>query len=108
VPNTRSKAHERPDSVQIQAIAISILGLYLIAAAFPKIVYNAGAIMLDPRWNRAPFHLYLQTFTSSVLELVMGFGLFLRAKGVAIVWHRLRTAGRPDGEVDPPNRPPAL
>jgi hypothetical protein len=59
--------------------------------------------VVGPRWDEA-----LPSLAAFALQAGFGTALFLRARGLALLWHRLRTAGvRPAADherstVEPP------
>ncbi len=59
----------------IQAVALSVLGVYFVISSIPGIMWPGGT-----RW-------------ASVVQAVLGAALFLGAHGTAALWYRLRTAG---------------
>ena len=59
----------------IQAVALSVLGLYFVINSIPGIMWQGGI-----RW-------------ASVFQALLGAGLFFGAHGIAAVWYRLRTVG---------------
>lgn len=74
------------DSLTWQAIAFAVLGVYLVAESMPGIVantvygFNESGIMGAQR-------------LSDLVQIVVGVVLFFQARGLAGLWHKLRTAG---------------
>lgn len=70
-----SSARGRGLPPEIQAVALSVLGVYFILDSIPGIMLQGGV-----RW-------------ASVVQALLGTALFLGAHGIAAVWSRLRTPG---------------
>ena len=82
----------------IQRVAFSVVGLYLLGTAIPKLVVVAvesirasnGYVDQDRLWAwHGP------RLIEFGIQLVIGLYLFLGARGVRSVWTRLRTAAQP-------------
>jgi hypothetical protein len=78
----------------MQALAIAILGLYLATQAFPHLIGSIVQLVFDFRWRGTSRNEYAKGLIGPVLELGLGLALFFQARGISIMWHRLRNAGR--------------
>jgi hypothetical protein len=75
----------RINTYTAQAIAISLLGLYLIVDVVPSLVHYMLYSSYDGSSTDRFFH---------ITKLVLGLILFLQARGLAVVWHKLRSSAR--------------
>jgi hypothetical protein len=74
----------------IQAIAFSVLGLYLIAAALPQLVVDGLFWFRTPGSTLSPMDL-----TRPFVAFFIGLVLFLQSKALSRLWHRLRDGPAP-------------
>ena len=76
-----------------QALALSIVGVMTVLHAFPNVV---GELIVRSRYSNTDAG---NRVIAPVLELAMGVGLFFGSRGLALLWHKLRTAGTPRDET---------
>lgn len=97
IPKIKTSEKPRPlGEMELQVVAFSILGLWVLASAIPHIFYwityvyriknvGFGNIELTPQ--------NIGGIVSTVVELVLGVWLLLGAKGLVGIIRRLRHAG---------------
>ena len=76
----------------LQAIAFSVVGVFVMIDATPKLVRLLGLGLIDMGSGFRPRAEMLEP----VAQFVLGLVLFLQARGLALLWHRLR-AGAAEG-----------
>jgi hypothetical protein len=98
------------DAVALQAVAISILGLYFVVHAVPGVVSAIQALIQKPAWNQDSSSGYLwqrqrDNLLGAVVQLVVGVAIFLGGGALSRAWHRLHslhaiveTPDEPEGE----------
>lgn len=82
--------------VEAQAIAFSVVGVLLVGRALPDLARglsyvvqsSSDGIQVGPRWDDA-----LPGLVGVAVQAGLGVVLFLRARGLALLWHRIRTGG---------------
>jgi len=83
---------------EIQTVAFSVVGVYLLGTAIPKLVMTALEFIRtsnDYSEQQRLWHRHGPRLIESGIQLVIGLYLFLGARGVRSVWTRLRTAAQP-------------
>jgi hypothetical protein len=99
-------------SVDIQAIALSVVAVILALHAVPRIgdvCGNLWKLRMADGDSYARASVVAETWQIAgviVLQLGLAAALFLRARGLAAMWHKLRTAGIP-GPDDAASESPA-
>lgn len=78
----------------LQAVLFSVIGVWLVAEAVPE----AARIAMNYWWfgsaaYSAERYGAIPEVAHFVVQIAVGVYLFARAKGLAALWHRLRTAG---------------
>ena len=73
----------------LQGIAFSIVGVFIASTALPTIVQLLWFAVIDmgPQFPGG------WQFVPPVIQLLIGVALFLQSKGLALLWHRIRTGG---------------
>ena len=83
-----------------QAIAFSVIGLLIFSNGLTSFAYAVTAMIRISRQPFAPRPDYTQV-VAPLLQIVIGGALFLRAKGLAILWHHIRcTPPTPTGDAE--------
>jgi len=82
---------QRPPGEYIQAVAFSVAGLVTILHSLPRLAYSIYQTRL--------LDLRREGIFVSLGELALGLIVFLRAKGLSLLWHKIRTAGAPENRV---------
>lgn len=75
------------DSSTWQAIAFAVLGVYLIVESMPRIVANTVYYGFGESEIMGAQRL------SDLVQIAVGVVLFFQARGLAGLWHKLRTGG---------------
>ena len=84
-------------SIDIQNIAFSIVGIFILAQAIPsffKAVSNFFYLIIVPyhsSFNPFKYRL-IGDFTGVILKLVLGSYLFLQSEGISKLWHKIKEA----------------
>ena len=78
---------EAPVGPYLQAVAFSILGVWISVDALAKIVH----IVMEFNWRWAPRE--SSNLVEPILKAAGGIFLILRGPGLALLWHKIRTAG---------------
>ncbi len=91
------------NSADAQAIGFSILGVYLIATGAPNLLAMGLHAMTDPNFRGYPTSERLRNFTVPLVQVVAGLVLFLRARGLALLWHKIRSSGRYEDRMNGTN-----
>jgi hypothetical protein len=86
-------------SMNLQALALSIVGAYLVVTSGPHVIGLLAAAAYDKTFRGM---LLNENTLSTVLQFPLGVVLFLQGKGLARVWHRLRSQdnSRPSANSD--------
>jgi uncharacterized membrane protein len=100
---------ERWTSRQIQAIAFSVAGIYLLAVSLPDlcmfVVQAIAAYIAVSGMPKAQVQAVMQQqgahVIASLLRTALGLWLFLGAKGWSNLWHRLHPTMGPAFEATP-------
>jgi hypothetical protein len=100
-PSADAGPQDRINGREAQAIAFSALGIYFLVSALPRLLNDIVVVATNPTWRGAGFVEYLQTFISPIVQTVLGLVLFLRARGLALLWHRIRSTRRYGDESQP-------
>jgi hypothetical protein len=84
-----------------QAIAFSVLGIYLVVNALPQLVAIGWSFAASGSsqfgWSREDFLLRnWQALGVGVVKLLLGVGLFAGSRWLANLWNRWRSIPRPD------------
>lgn len=88
-------------SEQIQAVAFSIMGVWLVVQSLPNMVYALVLPRFSPKLSViADGRIDYPRLIYSALRLGIGLCLILGAKGLAKLWHGLRSA--PESGIPPP------
>ena len=80
------------DPHELQAIAFSVLGVFVVAMAVPSL----GAVLMNASVRDLPEHLRPRVWTPLIklgLQSGIGLGLFFGARPLARFWHKMRTGG---------------
>ena len=85
------------NSANAQAIAFSVVGLYLMGDSLPWFVQQ---LVLTARTRER--RLEFEYFIGPAIKFVIGLIVFLRARGLAVLWHKIRSSGRYDEVQKPP------
>ena len=93
------------NSYEAQAIAFSVLGVYIVVQGIALLWQDVVKYFLDHTWRSGTgsIAVAIEPFLPSVIKIVLGIVLFLRGRGLALVWHKLRSGGRyrePDQETN--------
>ena len=91
------------DSATAQAIAFSVLGMYLVGTGAPSLFAAGLHAMADPNFRGYPASERLRNFMVPLVQVVAGLVLFLRARGLALLWHKIRSSGRYDDRINGTN-----
>lgn len=81
------------NTLDLQSVAFSVLGVYLMVRATPDLVSSLYWMLRDARWQAYGPVERLRIFIGPACELAFGVLLFFRARGIAAIWHRARRAG---------------
>ncbi len=81
------------NTLDLQSVAFSVLGVYLVVSATPNLLSSLYAMLRDARWQAYGPVERLRVFVGPACELAFGVLLFFRASGIAALWHRARRAG---------------
>jgi hypothetical protein len=73
----------------IQAIAFSVVGVLLMANAAPTIISLIWTALMDRGLRFEGYGLFVEP----VMRFLLGLALFLQSKGLALLWHKIRTGG---------------
>lgn len=92
-------------SRQVQGLAFSVLGAYLVATSLPgllalvgQMIYMHGTVSFASRTQaETTMSFQLSRVAENLLQLALGVWLFLGARGFSNLWHRLRTSRTPAG-----------
>jgi hypothetical protein len=80
----------------VQAIGFSVVAVFVFVSAVPQIlqfIANLWLIASQSEYGRAPSQLSMRawgTGLSAAVQLVLAIVLFLRARGLANLWHRIQ------------------
>ena len=80
---------------ELQALAFSVLGVYLFLTALPNLaalgmdLFTASSVRL-PDTGRVVAHRYWHTGIYGAVQAILGVLLFLRARSLAKLWHIVR------------------
>ncbi|MDD4049132.1 MAG: hypothetical protein PHI90_10055 [Clostridia bacterium] len=91
-----SEEHTKSTAYDIQAIGFSLIGLYLLGSAIPKLSSYVVAIVLVPNTNFSTISRGIET----VVQVVIGLGLLLGSKGLLCLVKTLRYSGGKKEEND--------
>jgi uncharacterized membrane protein len=81
------------DADTIQTLAFCILGLVLLTGAVPKLAQlGTNYFMLRRMPNRGVSYTLYGQLIGTVLQIIIGFFLFLQADGLTGLWKKLREA----------------
>jgi hypothetical protein len=75
-------------AAEVQTIAFSIIGVYLVAAGIASLMFGLSAIALDSGAGAASAG---SNLVGGVTQLAIGLFLFLRGHGRAVLWDRIRS-----------------
>jgi hypothetical protein len=75
------------DTLTAQSIAVSLLGLYLVADTLPQLIQYMIVSLQTYERSRYELIPYLA-------KIVLGLTLFLRARGFSVLWHKMRSSAR--------------
>jgi hypothetical protein len=92
-----------PAAQELQAIAFSVAGIIIVADYLPSLL--TAIIVSIPSMGDG---IDKWIFVRPILNLAVGVALFLQSKGLAALWHKLRTGGittRVDEAQPPPTAP---
>jgi hypothetical protein len=73
----------------LQAIAFSVVGVVMMVSAAPRL---ASFIWLALMSTGSPLSSYSQ-MVEPIAQFLLGLGLFLQSKGLALLWHKIRAGG---------------
>jgi len=82
----------------IQAIAFSVVGIFLFVSALPHIMQIAANLAWaaeDPGWRRRMMAGTLAASIEAFIKLILGLYLFFSGRTLSNIWFKLRTAGHP-------------
>lgn len=88
---------ERWTTCQVQTVAFSIVGIYLLAGALPRVLLWVGGTVYVNLWGSSQSAAHVRAVTSApwylvvqeALETLIGLWLFLGAAGLSNLWHRI-------------------
>jgi predicted outer membrane lipoprotein len=83
----------------IQAIAFSVAGVLLMAAAAPAIITLIWYALMDMGQQFPGMGMMVEP----AMKFLLGLALFLQSKGLAQLWHKIRAGGI---MAEPPSSPP--
>jgi hypothetical protein len=73
----------------LQAIAFSVIGVMTMISAAPRLASHIWLLLMS---TGAPMGGYAQ-LVEPIVEFLFGLALFLQARGLSILWHKLRAGG---------------
>jgi hypothetical protein len=83
------------NTTEAQAIAFSVVGVYLACNALPDVGRNLFFLYQNARLtgNTSAIPETIRLLIGDILMVALGAFLFLRSRGLALLWHRIRTGG---------------
>ncbi len=81
---------------EIQAIAFSVVGLYIFVIGVPKLFQFGFQIISQPMQMevaRISIRASWPNIISTFIQCLLGAGLFLQAQGISKFWYQLKRAG---------------
>jgi hypothetical protein len=73
----------------LQAIAFSVFGVVMMVSALPRLASIMWAVWMN---TGSRFNAY-GPMVEPIIELLLGLALFLQARGLSMLWHKIRTTG---------------
>ena len=84
----------------VQAIAFSIVGIYLFVEAVPEVLRSAAQLLYvrystagPPTGLKAVVQNIWLSLDAAALQMLLGLALFVWGRGLVNLWHRVRTGG---------------
>ena len=79
----------------LQAIAFSVVGVFMMVSAAPRLASLAWLALVS---TGRPVGASSQLI-EPIVQFPLGLGLFLRSKGLSLLWHKIRASGTPADSV---------